>query len=57
MELIGKMYHLRNGYAVCKARCYDGYTMQYFWTVWHKGLLVRSCVKSYEDAYAFAKAR
>lgn len=34
MNRVGKMYRLANGYGVCKCECYNGYQMQYYWTIW-----------------------
>ena len=57
METIGKMYRLKNGYSISKARLYNGFEMQYFWTVWNsKGELYSGNFQSYEKAYAFAKS-
>ena len=57
MELIGRMYRLRNGYSVCKAKLYNGFTTEYFWTVWNsKGELYGGNFQSYEEAYAVAKS-
>lgn len=54
LERCGKLYTLKNGYSICKAKCYDGYNMQYLWSIWRPdGQLYMSCV-SYEEAYELA---
>ncbi len=54
VEREGKLYTLKNGYSISKAKCYDGYNIQRFWSIWSPdGSLYRSCV-SYEEAYELA---
>lgn len=53
-ERVGKLYALKNGYKISKAKCYDGYIMQYFWSIWSPdGSLYMSC-GSFEEAYEVA---
>ena len=55
MNRISKMYRLKNGYGIVKCECYDGYNMQYFWTIWNpEGRHYMNC-GSYEEAYEIAK--
>lgn len=47
-------YKLRNGYSIAKTECYDGYTMQYQWSVFAPGGQLYMSCGSYQEAYKLA---
>ena len=55
MERVGKTYTLKNGYKIAKCRCYDGFEMQYFFTVFTPDESdYRGNIGSWERAYELA---
>ena len=54
MNRVGKTYVLKNGYSICKCECYDGYNMQYFWTIWRPDSSHYMNCGSYDEAYELA---
>lgn len=55
LNRIGKLYRLSNGYSISKTECYDGYQMQYRWTIWGKDGRPYMHCGSYEEAYEIAR--
>lgn len=56
MERVSKTYILRNGYRIAKCKLYDGYEMQYFWSIFNPDNTIHSGnYQSYEKAYEIAK--
>jgi len=55
MERVGKTYTLKNGYKIARCRCYDGFKMQYFFTVFTPDESnYRGCIDSWDRAYELA---
>ncbi len=54
LNRIGKLYTLKNDYKIAKCECYNGFEMQYSFTIFNpNGTVYMSC-KSWNEAYELA---